>query len=122
VPGASAYLVGGVVAYSSEVKTTELGVPAELVERCGAVSEEVTRAMAEGAKRRFGSDVAVAVTCAAGPEPQDGAEPGQMYLALAGLGDVVDSRGVRVPGDRAQVRDFATTFALSLLRNHLSSA
>jgi nicotinamide-nucleotide amidase len=120
VPGASAYLVGGVVAYTVEVKVSELGIDPGLISRYGAVSEEVTRAMATGAKERFGSDVAVAITCAAGPESQDGAEPGQMYLALAGLDGAVDSRGVRVPGDRAQVRDFATTFALSLLRNHLA--
>jgi nicotinamide-nucleotide amidase len=122
VPGASRYLVGGVVTYSSEAKTAELGVMPELIETHGAVSEEVTRAMAVGAKERFGVDVALSVTCAAGPEPQDGAEPGQMYLGLAGLNGVVEVRGVRVPGDRAQVREFATTFALSLLRQHLDSA
>jgi nicotinamide mononucleotide (NMN) deamidase PncC len=78
--------------------------------------------MAAGAKKRFGTDLAVAITCAAGPDPQDGVEPGQMYLALAGLGGTVDVRGVRVPGDREQVRQFATTFALSFLRAHLASA
>jgi nicotinamide-nucleotide amidase len=122
VPGASQYLVGGVVTYASKTKTSELGVPAELVAEQGAVSEEVTRAMALGCRKRFGCDLALAITCAAGPEPQDGVHPGQMYLALAGPDDVVDVRGVRVPGDRDQVRQFATTFALSLLRNRFESA
>lgn len=121
VAGASRYLVGGVVAYSSEIKTAELDVGPDVIARSGAVSEEVTREMAAGAKKRFGSDVALAITCAAGPDPQDGAEPGQMFLGLAGAGGSVDVRSVRVPGDRAQVRQFATTFALSMLRNHLTS-
>jgi nicotinamide-nucleotide amidase len=76
--------------------------------------------MAAGAKKRFGSDLAVAITCVAGPDPQDGVEPGQIILGLAGLGGTVDVRSVRVPGDRAQVRLFATTFALSFLRAHIS--
>jgi nicotinamide-nucleotide amidase len=122
VPGASRYLVGGLVTYSNASKVSELGVPAELIERHGAVSEEVTKAMASGAKERFGSDVALAITCAAGPDPLEGVHRGQMYLGLAGLGDTLDARGVRVPGDRAQVREFATTFALSMLRQHLESA
>ena len=120
-PGASRYLLAGVVAYASEAKTSELDVPPDVIERHGAVSEEVTAAMAVGAKKRFGSDVAVAITCVAGPDPQDGVEPGQMILALAGLNASVDVRSVRVPGDREQVRQFATTFALSFLRAHLSA-
>jgi nicotinamide mononucleotide (NMN) deamidase PncC len=80
----------------------------------------VTSALAYGAKLRFGSDVALAITCAAGPDGQDGAEPGQMFLGLAGLGGSLEARAVRVPGDRAQVCQFATTFALSLLRAHLA--
>lgn len=122
VPGASRYLIGGAVTYFDASKTSELDVPAALIEQHGAVSEEVTKAMAVGARKRFGSDVALAITCVAGPDPQDGVPPGQMYLGLAGLGDVVQARGVRVPGDRAQVRQFATTFALSMLRQHLESA
>jgi nicotinamide-nucleotide amidase len=120
VPGASRYLVGGVVAYSAEAKAAELDVPADLIERVGAVSAEVTRAMAAGARKHLGADLALAITCAAGPDPQDGAEPGQIFLALATPEDVA-VRGVRVPGDRAQVRQFATTFALSMLRSHLEA-
>lgn len=119
VPGASGWLRGGVVAYASELKTSELGVASDLIDREGAVSEAVAAAMAQGVKRRLRSDVALAVTCAAGPEPQDGAHPGQIFLALAGLDGSVSAHGARFPGDRDQVRTFATTFALNLLRLHL---
>ncbi len=120
IPGASRYLVGGVVAYSAAAKSAELDVPPDLIERHGAVSEEVTRAMATGARKRFSADVALAITCVAGPGPQGGVAAGQMFLGLAGLNGVVEARGVKVPGDRDQVRQFATTFALSLLRAHLA--
>lgn len=119
VPGSSRYLLGGIVAYSPEVKSAELGVPKEVLEEHGAVSEEVARAMAVGAKAKLGADLALSVTCAAGPEPHDGAEPGTLVLGLAGPGQEVQTRSLRVPGDRDQVRAFAGTFALSLLRLHL---
>lgn len=122
VPGASSYLRGAIVAYADEVKVSELGVTADLISKAGPVSEEVAGEMALGAKRRFGTDVALAVTCAAGPEPQEGADPGTTFLALAGLDDALIVRGARLPGDRAQVRQFAATFALNLLRVHLASS
>jgi nicotinamide-nucleotide amidase len=121
VPGASKYLRGALVAYANEVKVDELGVSAELIDKAGPVSEEVAGEMALGAKRKFGTDVALAVTCAAGPEPQDGSAPGTTVLALVGAGDELVVRSLRLPGDRAQIRQFASTFALSLLRLHLQS-
>jgi len=122
VPGASKYLRGALVAYTNEVKVDELGVRAELIDKAGPVSEEVAAEMALGAKRKFSTDVALAITCAAGPEPQDGAEPGTTVLALAGVNDDLVVRSARLPGDRAQVRQFASTFALNLLRVHLRAA
>ncbi len=119
IPGSSDYFVGGIVAYTKDLKISELGVAPDVLERHGAVSEEVARAMAVGAKGRLGADIALAVTCAAGPEPHDGAEPGTMVLGIAGLGETVEARTVRVPGDRDQVRAFAVTFSLSMLRTHL---
>lgn len=121
VAGASDYFVGGVVTYASDAKTSELDVDPALIETHGPVSEDVTRAMAAGVKKRFGTDVALAITCAAGPDPQGGAQPGQIVLALAGTDGGVESRALRVPGDRAQVRQFATTFALGMLRAHLQA-
>ncbi len=120
VAGASKFLRGALVAYANDVKIDELGVPAELIDKAGPVSEEVAVEMALGAKRKFGSDIALAITCAAGPDPQDGAEPGTTVLALAGRDGEIQVRTLRLPGDRPQVRQFATTFALSMLRMHLA--
>ena len=75
-PGASAYLQGGVVAYSNEAKVDLLGVPVELIERHGAVSPEVAEAMAEGAAERFGADLGVGITGIAGPDGGSPAGPG----------------------------------------------
>lgn len=74
VPGSSDYYVGGVICYWDRAKEVELGVPHEMIEAHGAVSPEVAGAMAEGARRRFGVELAVAVTGIAGPQ---GARPGK---------------------------------------------
>ena len=85
VPGSSGYFLGGVVAYADATKRAGLGVPAELLERHGAVSAQVARAMAEGARQRLGADLAVAVTGIAGPGGGSDAKPvGLTYVAVSG--------------------------------------
>jgi nicotinamide-nucleotide amidase len=121
IPGSSEYFLGGIVAYTADAKVEQLDVPRDVIEQYGLVSAEVAKAMAIGARQRLGSTYAVSVTCAAGPEPHDGAPPGSICLGLSGPDGYVDARCVRVPGDRAQVRSFASTFALSFLRTHLLS-
>ena len=116
VPGISAHLLEGVVTYSNAAKTRLLGVPAEMIEAHGAVSEQVARAMAEGCRRRSGADIAVSVTGIAGPTGGTAEKPvGLTYIALA------DAEGSEVhryifPGTRNIVRDRAAKTALNRLR------
>ena len=84
VPGASTIFAGGMVAYTAEAKRELLGVGAELIASRGVVSQEVARAMAEGARGTLGVDCAVATTGVAGPEPHVGQAPGVVCVAAAG--------------------------------------
>jgi nicotinamide-nucleotide amidase len=113
IPGASDVFRGAVVSYASEVKYDVLGVPEGPV-----VSGEAAEAMAIGACRVLGSDVAIAVTGVAGPEEQEGMPVGTVFLAIA-EGDDAQSLMIRLPGDRARVRQFATISVLDLLRRSL---
>jgi nicotinamide-nucleotide amidase len=114
-PGSSAYFLGGVIAYSNEVKEEQLGVPADLIRRVGAVSREVAEAMAEGARRRLGTSLAVAVTGIAGPDADGTAKPvGLTYIAVASAARTA-SREFRFNGDRASNRRQAATEALRML-------
>jgi PncC family amidohydrolase len=84
VAGSSAYYVGGLVSYSNALKLRELGVPAETIERHGAVSAQTAVAMAEGARRRYDAALAVSVTGIAGPEGGSAHKPvGLTYVAVA---------------------------------------
>jgi PncC family amidohydrolase len=115
VPGASTYFVGGVIAYADEVKEALLGVPASLVEAHGAVSAQVARAMAEGARSRLGADVAVAVTGIAGPGGGTAAKPvGLTYVAVAGPGGA-EVRRHQWTGDRDANKRASVLAALELL-------
>jgi nicotinamide-nucleotide amidase len=117
--GASGYVAGGVVAYSNEAKSALLGVDAALIERHGAVSPEVADAMADGALSRFGADVAVAITGVAGPEGGSEEKPVGYVCWCVKAGDRTLARDIRLPGDRAEIRDRSTTVAMHLLRRVL---
>jgi competence/damage-inducible protein CinA-like protein len=122
VPGSSASFVGGVVPYADEVKRSELDVPEEVLAQHGAVSAEVAAAMAEGARRRLGADVAVAVTGVAGPGGGTPEKPvGRVYLHAAGPGGSL-ARMLDLPGEREQIRVRATVTALHLLRALLTGS
>jgi PncC family amidohydrolase len=116
VPGASAVLLGAVVSYSDDVKRNVLGVETEMLRIHGAVSGETALAMAEGARRVVGSDVAVSVTGIAGPEGGTPDKPvGTVWFAVVGpWGSDVFVR--RFPVDRATVRTRSTAIALEALR------
>jgi nicotinamide-nucleotide amidase len=119
VPGSSASFLGSVVAYADEVKTGALDVPEPVLAAHGAVSPEVAEAMAEGARRRLGADVAVAVTGIAGPDGGTPEKPvGLVHIHASGPAGS-SALTLDVPGEREQIRVRAAVTALHLLRRLL---
>lgn len=123
VPGASAVLRGGVVAYATDLKAALLDVPADLLALHGAVHPAVATAMARGVRARLGATWGVATTGVAGPEPQDGHPPGEFHVAVVGP-DAALVRSAAPDGSttRAQVRADARDAALALLLEALHDA
>jgi len=118
--GSSDYVLGGVVAYSNEVKVAQVGVPGEAIERHGAVSAEVAQALASGVAERLGADVGVGITGVAGPGGGSDEKPvGLVWLSVALSGGQTLTRSVNLPGGRADVRDRASTVAMHLIRRAL---
>jgi nicotinamide-nucleotide amidase len=123
LPGSSRYMLGGVVAYADAAKIGLVGVPADLIERFGAVSTEVAEALADGTRARLGADVGVGVTGVAGPE--GGTEEKPVGLVCFSVSAEVDgevvrlTRRIQLPGSRADVRDRSTTVAMHLVRRLL---
>jgi nicotinamide-nucleotide amidase len=119
LPGSSRYLLGGWVVYANEAKERLLGVPHEVLERHGAVSEETARALAEGALRALGADLAAAITGIAGPTGGSEEKPvGTVWIA-AGSADSIRARRVIFPGDRTEVRERSAQAALHMLLRHV---
>ena len=116
IPGSSDVVLGGVIAYANVVKERLLGVPGESIARHGAVSEEVARAMAVGARERFGAEVGVGVTGIAGPGGGSIEKPvGTVWLAVDVEGEV-RSRRTNLVGDREEIRQRAAQGALEMIR------
>ncbi len=116
IPGSSDVFLAGVVTYSNAAKTALLGVPAELIQRTGAVSEEVAAAMAEGARVRAFSDLAVSTTGIAGPGGSEHKPEGRVCFALARAGAPTLAWTVEFgAAGRGRVRTAARDHALSLL-------
>ena len=116
--GSSAYFLGGVVCYSNELKTSLVGVPAEMIEAKGAVSSEVALALADGIRRRTGATLGVGITGIAGP---GGGTP-EKPVGLVHIG-IADERGpreraFRFTGDRDRIRSYATQTALDTIRRY----
>ncbi|MDQ1388448.1 MAG: nicotinamide-nucleotide amidase [Acidobacteriaceae bacterium] len=119
VSGSSRYFVGGAIVYSNAAKTDLAGVPADMVERHGAVSREVAAALAEGIRYRCESTFGVGITGVAGPTGGTAEKPvGLVFHALASDGgtEVIERN---FPGDRKRIRRFATTLALDMVRKKL---
>jgi nicotinamide-nucleotide amidase len=116
VPGSSDVFVGGIVAYSNEVKAAQLGVPQAVLAEHGAVSAETAAALAQGARARLGADVAVSVTGVAGPGGGTEEKPvGLVFLHVSGPAGELGRR-LDFPGDRETIRQRAAVSALHLVR------
>jgi nicotinamide-nucleotide amidase len=120
-PGSSAYVAGGIVAYANEAKADLLAVDPELIEAHGAVSEEVAEAMAAGTLERFEADTAIGVTGIAGPDGGSEEKPvGTVVWSVKLASGETLTRRALLPGDRADIRERATTVAMHLLRRALA--
>jgi nicotinamide-nucleotide amidase len=118
--GSSEYFAGGIVAYSNEAKNELVGVDASLIARFGAVSPEVARALADGAAERFEAEFGMGVTGIAGPGGGTEEKPvGLVCFSVSSPDAGWITRSTRLPGDRADIRDRATTVAMHLLRRLL---
>src|SRR5437763_330637 len=121
--GSSEYVAGGVVAYSNEAKIQLLEVPAELIEQYGAVSPQVARAMADGARQHFGAGIGVGITGVAGPGGGTAAKPvGYVCLCVTTSDGAALAGDPVLPGDRAEIRNRAVTGAMHLLQRLVSGA
>jgi nicotinamide-nucleotide amidase len=122
-PGASAVVVGGVVAYSTSLKRDVLGVDGDLLAARGAVDPEVARQMADRVRTVLAvdgraADIGLSTTGVAGPDPQDGQPVGTVYVGLA-HGDEVVSFALRLDGDRDAIRSAVVSESLMRLRDSL---
>jgi nicotinamide-nucleotide amidase len=114
VPGSSAVVRGGIVAYATELKTALLGVPAELLAQFGPVHADVAAAMAAGVRGRLDATYGLATTGVAGPGPADGRPAGTVFIAVLGPSGLVGCQ-LNIAGSRQQVRDGTVREILSVL-------
>ena len=124
IPGSSAWVVGGIMAYADDVKVEQLGVPADLIAAHGAVSEPVAIAMAAGVRQRLRADIGVSITGIAGPSGGTIEKPvGTVAIAVnTAAGDAGAVRTFRFVGDRQMVRLQATQAALEMARRAVQTA
>ncbi|MDR3069831.1 MAG: CinA family protein [Propionibacteriaceae bacterium] len=119
VPGASAVYWGGAITYATAMKTSALGVRIETIDESSVISSQTVTEMALGAQQNTGADFALAVTGVAGPDPQDGHCPGEVWVGLAcprdGIIGKVISRGFTFSGNRSQIRWQTVVEALDML-------
>lgn len=113
LPGASDVFLGGTITYTYDAKTRLLGIPTDLLERLGAVSEEVARLMAEGVRERLGATLGLSVTGVAGPNEQEGKPAGLVYVGAA-IDGRTEVREHRFAGGRASNRVAAVEAVIGL--------
>lgn len=120
VPGASKVYLGGTIAYSTHLKTDLLGVSVEKIRQYSVISEQVSLEMALGLQVRTRADWVIAVTGVAGPEGQDGHDPGEVWVCVVGprvasLPQFEQTQQFRFEGDREAIRQQTVDAALSML-------
>ena len=119
IPGSSEVFVGGVIAYANAIKSGLLGVPASMIREHGAVSEQVARAMASGARDRTGAEIGVGITGIAGPDGGTPDKPvGTVWIAVDFAGEA-NAVLLKLWGDRQEIRERAAQAALNLVRKSL---
>lgn len=119
VPGASAVIRGGVVAYSTDLKALVLGVSQQLLASRGAVDADVALEMAAGVARKLGADIGLSTTGVAGPEPQDGKAVGTVFIACV-WGEKRKVEQLSLSGTRNEIRSLTVHAALRLLASVVS--
>jgi nicotinamide-nucleotide amidase len=120
VPGAMTVFGGGLVTYTAEFKVRS-GVPAEVIAEFGVVSPETAAAMAKAVRERLGTDYGLGITGVAGPDPQDGIDPGTVHIAVADSEGGVQQMSMSMNQGRQAVKRRAVTTAMLLLRRTLSA-
>jgi nicotinamide-nucleotide amidase len=122
IPNSSRVFLGGAIAYSNHSKTALADVPAYLLDEHGAVRDPITRALAEGIRRRTGSTLALSITGIAGPAIPSGPDAtkpiGLVYIALTD-GEDTQVKQLHITGDRERIRLWSTQHALEMLRRYL---
>ncbi len=123
VPGASRYFPGGVIAYTGGLKQRILGVPDELYDTYGSVSEEMAIAMARGVRELTGTDFSVSVTGVTGPSAgRSGYPVGAFFIGLSVKDGVDRAERIQVDGDRDTTKRASAQAAIDLLGQHLKSS
>lgn len=118
IPGSSAVVRGGLVVYATDLKSSLADVDPALLHSGGAVQAEVATQLADGARLRCASDWGIGLTGVAGPDPQDGVQPGEVHVALVSAAHR-EIRSVRLAGNRAEIRAGAVRTALEMLATRL---
>ncbi len=121
VAGSSAYFVGGIVSYSTEMKA-QMGVPREILAQHGAVSEPTARAMAQAVRKMLGADYGIGVTGVAGPDQQEGKPVGTVYIAIEGPTSVITGKGPGWRASRDDQKRLSVQATLNLCRRYLEGS
>ena len=118
VPGASVSYLGGFVTYATRLKHELVGVDADQIAEIGVINAATAEAMAEGGRERTGADLVVACTGVAGPDPQDGVQPGTVFIAVASASQVTVAH-LFLPGDRRAIRQGTVAAMIDLVASGL---